>query len=32
MSYMVNGKQYLLMWISDRASGQGAQLIALTIK
>jgi len=32
MTYMVNGKQYLLMWVSDRASGQGAQLIALATK
>jgi quinoprotein glucose dehydrogenase len=32
MSYMVNGKQYLLMWVSDRASGQAAQLIALATK
>jgi hypothetical protein len=32
MTYMVNGKQFLLMWMSDRASGKGAELVALSVK
>jgi quinoprotein glucose dehydrogenase len=32
MSYMVNGRQFLLMWTSDRASGQQAELIALALR
>ena len=32
MSYMVNGKQFVLMWVSNRAAGQGAELIALAMK
>jgi quinoprotein glucose dehydrogenase len=32
MTYMADGKQFLLMWVSDRASGKGAELVALTVK
>jgi len=32
MTYMVNGKQFLVMWVADRASGKGAELVALTVK
>ena len=32
MTYMVNGQQFLLMWMTDRASGKGAELIALAVR
>ncbi|HEX5069741.1 MAG TPA: PQQ-binding-like beta-propeller repeat protein [Vicinamibacterales bacterium] len=32
MTYMTGGKQFLVMWVADRASGKGAELVALTIK
>jgi len=32
MTYLADGKQFLLMWVTDRASGKGAELVALTVK
>ena len=32
MTYEVNGRQFLLMWTSDRGAGQPAELIALALR
>jgi len=32
MTYMIDGRQFLVMWVTDRASGKGAELVALTVK